>query len=148
MPKNSALNPLPKKNFKIDIGRALELRFKNGMSYGEIARHFGVSKSYVHGILQRFTNLIREPEELEFYEKYKTKLLSSAELKILEKLMDDETIKGATLNNAAYAFQNLFNANRLERGKSTANIDIHHTQEEVEALDAEYEELKGLLENR
>ncbi|MBZ0241980.1 MAG: hypothetical protein K8F24_02080 [Bacteroidales bacterium] len=118
------------------------------MSYGEIARHFGVAKSYVHGVLQKFTNLIREPEELEFYEKYKTKLLSSAELKILEKLMDDETIKGATLNNAAYAFQNLFNANRLERGKSTANIDIHHTQEEIETLDAEYEELKGMLENR
>lgn len=73
MPKNDALNPLPKKKYKIDIGRALELRFKNGLSFGEIARHFGVSKSYIHGILQRFTNLIRSPEELEFYEKYKAK---------------------------------------------------------------------------
>lgn len=146
--KNKPVNPLKKKPFKIDVGRALELRFKNGMSYSEIARHFGVAKSGVHAILEKFTNLIRSPEELGFYEKYKTKLLSSAELKILEKLMDEETIKGASLNNAAYAFQNLFNANRLERGKSTANIDIHQTMDEIECLDAEYEELKGLLENR
>lgn len=78
----------------------------------------------------------------------KRKLLSSAELKILEKLMDDETIKAATLNNAAYAFQNLFNANRLVSGKSTANIDIHHTQEEIASLEAEYAELKGMLGDR
>lgn len=137
--------PGKRKNHKVDVATALKMRLVKKMSYQEIADKFGCNKSTVHIALKRFEAIIREPAEIEAYRQSKADLLESAELQILEKLVDGETIQKASLNNAAYAFTALHNAGRLERGKSTANVDIRHTQEEIEVLDAEYKELQAQL---
>lgn len=139
--------PGKRKNHKVDVATALKMRLVKKMSYQEIADKFGCNKSTVHIALKRFEAIIREPAEIEAYRQSKADLLESAELQILEKLVDGETIQKASLNNAAYAFTALHNAGRLERGKSTANVDIRHTQEEIEVLDAEYRELQAQLKS-
>lgn len=139
--------PGKRKNHKVDVATALKMRLVKKMSYQEIADKFGCNKSTVHIALKRFEAIIREPNEIEAYRQSKADLLESAELQILEKLVDGETIQKASLNNAAYAFTALHNAGRLERGKSTANVDIRHTQEEIEVLDAEYKELQAQLKS-
>lgn len=139
--------PGKRKNHKVDVATALKMRLVKKMSYQEIADKFGCNKSTVHIALKRFEAIIREPAEIEAYRQSKADLLESAELQILEKLVDGETIQKASLNNAAYAFTALHNAGRLERGKSTANVDIRHTQEEIEVLDAEYKELQAQLKS-
>lgn len=137
--------PGKRKNHKVDVATALKMRLVKKMSYQEIADKFGCNKATVYIALKRFEAIIREPAEIEAYRQSKADLLESAELQILEKLVDGETIQKASLNNAAYAFTALHNAGRLERGKSTANVDIRHTQEEIEVLDAEYKELQAQL---
>ena len=51
--------------------------------------------------------------------------MNGVELKMLENLADDGRLKKASVNNLAYAFQNLHNARRLESGQSTANVGIN-----------------------
>lgn len=131
---------------KIDVSVALKLRLVNKLSYEEIGEKFGATKQSVHAAIRRFEQIIgSQPEELEAYRQRKADLLEAAELQILEKITDPETLQKASLNNAAYTFAQLHNAGRLERGKSTANVDIRHTQEEIEVLDAEYKELQAQL---
>jgi len=131
---------------KIDIAKAIELRLKNGLSYGAIGKQLGCSRGYVHKTLQRFLNILKPPEAVEYYEKFKTQLLSSAEMVILEKIVDTETVAKASLNNAAYAFTALHNAGRLEKGKSTQNVDIRQLTMSLEELQAEQKRLEKELE--
>ncbi len=80
-------------------------------------------KSAVFQALKRFLSILVEPDELEAYKQYKISLLSSAELRLLERLVNDEVVEKASLNNVAYAFRQVFDSGRLEQGKSTENID-------------------------
>ena len=131
---------------KVDVSVALKLRLVNKLTYSEIADKMGCCKQTVHAAIKRFEQIIgNQPEELDAYRQRKAELLEAAELQLLEKITDPETIQKASLNNAAYTFAQLHNAGRLERGKSTSNIDIKHTVEEIEALEAEYKVLQGQL---
>lgn len=144
--ENETANRKPLVFKKIDLGEALKLRLVNKLTFDEIAKRFNCHKSAVHAALSRFTKILKEPGELEAYSKYKADLLNSAELTLLEKVMDTETIEKASLNNAAYAFTALHNAGRLERGKSTQNVDIRQLTMTLEELQAEQKRLEKELE--
>ncbi|WP_347275417.1 hypothetical protein [Candidatus Kuenenia sp.] len=144
--ENKAVDRKPLVFRKIDLAEALKLRLVNKLTYGEIAKRFGCHKSAVHGALSRFTKILKEPGEIEAYSKYKADLLNSAELTMLEKVMDTETIEKASLNNAAYAFAQLHNAGRLERGKSTSNVDMRQLTMSLQELQEEQRRLEKELE--
>jgi predicted DNA-binding protein YlxM (UPF0122 family) len=108
----------------IDLSRALQMRFRNGMTYEMIGKQFNTTKQAVHAKLSRFVALLPDPEELEAYRTYKGDLFESAEMRLLESMMDEEKIKDASLNNSAYAFQQVANQTRLQHGQSTTIIDL------------------------
>jgi len=103
---------------KIDMGKALVLRFCKGLSYQEIANQFGCNKQAVQ---QRFKAL---PDILSVqnYEAKRSKLLSAVELALGSQLLDSTKLKKASLNNVAYSFGQIHHARRLEDELSTSNI--------------------------
>ncbi len=143
--KNEEVNNSRSISHKVNIAEALKLRLVNKLSYQTIADRYGVSKPAVFQALKRFLNILAEPDELEAYKNYKVDLLSSVELKLLERLVNDDVMEKASLNNIAYAFQNLFNANRLEAGKSTGNINIAEVNASIDDLQRQAKELRKTL---
>ena len=136
VPKKRGRKPI------IDVAEALRLRLVHKLPYSTIASYYGVSDRAVRKALKRFLDLLEAPEVLEEYENVKAQLLSSAEMMLLNEIVRPEKLKKASVNNLAYAFERVFNANRLERGKSTQNISYAELTKEIEELEkaiAEYE---------
>lgn len=130
-----------KKDEKFDLAQAVKLRLKNGLTYEEIGKVFGVTKQTAHTNIQRFLKLLPTEEELVNYEANKSKILSHLELKLIEKMADDDAIKEASLNNAAYAFQQVATQNRLEKGLATEITDSFHINATLEDLQRREQEL-------
>lgn len=106
---------------RLDVAQVWKLRVVNRLSLAEIARSLGVAKSSVHAALERIRKLIPDPDMVKAYEEVRPTLLTAMEQKLMASLADDETLQKASLNNRAYAFQQVFNARRLETGQSTQN---------------------------
>ncbi|MBM4066855.1 MAG: helix-turn-helix domain-containing protein [Planctomycetes bacterium] len=147
-PKNKNVNNSKSISSRINIAEALKLRLVKHLSYQEIADKYGVAKSAVYQALKRFLSILVEPDELEAYKNHKVDLLSSAEMKLLERLVNDEVIEKASLNNVAYAFQQIFNSGRLEQGKSTERIDVFAVTAKLEDLEKKREELLQKIQIR
>lgn len=143
------LNPLMGKKRvsskrKMDLNKALILRAK-GISYNNIAPLVGVSNgSVVRKGIENFLQSIPSDDILERLEKLKIPILKSTLGNLVSCLNDPDKIKSASLNNAAYAFTQVYNALRLEQGKSTSNISY---ADSLAALKAAKNELKLLNES-
>lgn len=87
------------------------------------AEHFGLTHRAVNDVIEYFKPIFQEIEQVPRYRQVKSELLDAAELKMLKSLLSEDKIEKASLNNVAYAFQQVFQAGRLQRGQSTANID-------------------------
>ena len=131
---------------KFDLSQAVKLRLKNGLTYEEIGDMFGVTKQTAHTNIQRFLKLLPTDEECENYNANKSKILSHLELKLIERMSDDDAIKDASLNNAAYAFQQINNANRLEKGLATDIYDSFSVTANLEDLQKREQELLKKIE--
>lgn len=118
---NDTERSLDRRPKRLDVAQTWKLRVVNRLSLAEIARSLGVAKSSVHAALQRLQKLIPDPEMTKAYEEVRPTLLTAVEQKLMASLADDETLQKASLNNRAYAFQQVFNARRLETGQSTQN---------------------------
>ena len=145
-PKNKHVNNSKSISSRINIAEALKLRLVNHLSYQEIADRYGVCKSAVYQALKRFLSILVEPNELEAYKQNKVSLLSSAELRLLERLVNDEVVEKASLNNIAYAFQQIFNSGRLEKGESTENINTFALTADIVKVEQRIRELEKELE--
>lgn len=144
-PKNKDVNNSKSISSRINIAEALKLRLVNRLSFQEIADRYGVCKSAVYQALKRFLSILVEPDELEAFKNHKVDLLSSVEMKLLERLVNDEVMEKASLNNVAYAFKQLFDSGRLEQGKSTGNINILEVTASIEDLQKQAAVLRKLL---
>lgn len=109
---------------RLDLAQVWKLRVVNRLSYGEIARSLGVAKSSVHAALQRLQKLVPDPGVVKAYQEVRTTLLTAVEYRLMASLTDEDTLQKASLNNRAYAFQQVFNARRLETGESTQNLSV------------------------
>lgn len=109
---------------KIDLAQAYKLRVVNRLSFGEIAKTLNVPKSSVHAALQRLHKLVPDPDAVKAYEEVRPTLLTAIEHRLMASLTDEEAVQKASLNNRAYAFQQIFNARRLETGQSTQNLSL------------------------
>lgn len=114
-------------------------RFKHNMSYTEIAEKMGCCKATVLRKLQRYLSMLPNAEEIKAFQDNKSDMLTALELVIHSEMCNPEKIKAASLNNLAYAIQNIGNINRLEQGKSTVNaacvISIQHQEIAQRVLD-------------
>ena len=142
-PKNKGVNISKSISSRINIAEALKLRLVNNLSYQEIADRYGACKSAVYQALKRFLSILVEPNELEGYKQNKIALLSSAELRLLERLVNDEVVEKASLNNIAYAFQQIFNSGRLEKGEATQITDTFALTADLEKVQARIRELEA-----
>jgi predicted DNA-binding protein YlxM (UPF0122 family) len=109
------------KRGKIDPVKAYQLRVNHRLSYQDIADHFGVEKSSVIQRLQRFSSLLQNQEDKTAFENIRTQALTTIEEQLMASLSDPDKLAKASLNNVAYAFQQIHTARRLEEEKSTAN---------------------------
>jgi predicted DNA-binding protein YlxM (UPF0122 family) len=107
---------------KVNLLEALQLRYINKLTYQQIADKFGVTKQAIEQRLSAFKDKFGESEEIQLYDTNRTGLLTLAEQGLLTRILDPSKLEKATINNLAYAFQQVFNARRLEEGKSTANL--------------------------
>lgn len=110
---------------KFDHGAALELAIQ-GWRYSEIATRMKVTESSVAQALFKYQHLLNglQHGELNAYRKNRTELFTITERELMGSLLDPDKIAKASLNNVAYAFQQVHTARRLEEGKSTENKSI------------------------
>ena len=115
----------PNSKADIDFKKLIKLRYYNGLSLQEISDMTDTPTSTLHCWFKPIDNLIKHPDELEIYKNNKSYFLESLEYELLTDLMDTQRRKRASLNNTAYAFQQIHVAGRLERGLSTGNLAIN-----------------------
>lgn len=130
----------PRRYVKLNPAVAFKLRCA-GYSYQKIANITGVRKSTVINKIKRIEKYLNDPD-LEVYEKNKSLVLSAAEKKLIEAILSDKKVKKANLSSLAYAFTQVYNANRLQQGLSTQNIsyeDIAREKERIQKAIEEYE---------
>ena len=118
------INKIEKKKIRqnLNIIDAILYKLQNKLSYKEIEKQTGIPKSTIHGKIQDIVAFF-DPEKIKRYEDKKGDMLSGAEMMILAKMMDNSKFKKASINNLAYALQNVNNINRLHRGQATAILD-------------------------
>jgi hypothetical protein len=85
-----------------------------------------VSESAVAQALAKYQHVLNglQQGELEAYRKHRTELFTVTERQLMASLTDADKLAKASLNNVAYAFQQIHTARRLEEGKSTENKSI------------------------
>lgn len=122
--EHSGTTKLPRQR-KFDHGAALELALQ-GWRYSDIATRFKVSESSIKNALAKYQHVLTglQHGELESYRKNRTELFTLTERELMGSLLDPDKIAKASLNNVAYAFQQIHTARRLEEGKSTENKSI------------------------
>lgn len=125
---------------KIDKVRAAELR-QGGATYKEIAAIQGVSPQAIHRSIQH----LLPTEDTAEYRKHKADILANLQSKILLEVSDAPLKDLMSKQPSAMAlwFNSLYNAERLERGQSTANVDtvLHSISSELTDLIAERNKL-------
>lgn len=112
------------------LTKMIQLRLK-GLTVKEIADKLGMKYNTVLVTMRNLFNLL-DREKLIAFEKYRNEIYSAIEFELLDLMLDPKKKEEAKLHNIAYAFDRIYNARRLEQGKSTANIGFHALIEEIE----------------
>mgnify|MGYP001590340558 CR=1 FL=1 len=111
------------RNTKVDVGKAYAMK-QRGLTYHEIGERMGACKSTIHVALQRFQQLLPDPGITKHYNDHRANVLTAVEHALVEDMLDPERRAKASLNNTAYAFQQVANLRRLEQGKATSHVAI------------------------
>ena len=106
---------------RIDLSLALEYRFRNKLTFKEIADKFGVTHQAVQDKLSRFLKALGDNDENQAYDKHRQSFLIAAERQLFNQLLHKDKLKKATTGNIAYAMDKVNNIIRLEKGLSTGN---------------------------
>lgn len=116
-----AAQNLDGKSHKFDLQEAIKLKLVNKLSFRELARHYNVPPSTIHQRFKSLIKIIADPELNEAYAANRVPLLNGVERVLMGHLTDADKLKNASLNNVAYAFQQVHQARRLEENLSTSN---------------------------
>lgn len=136
---------IDKQDDNFDLPKALRLYYKNGNSLAEIAEILNTPRSTVYYRLQTVLKMLPPRAEIDAYRDNKSSILDAAEYKLVCKMLDTDTIEKSTLNNAAYAFQQIATQNRLEKGLSTSNISAVELHASISDLQAQAAKLRSQL---
>lgn len=124
-----------KNNYKIDLGRALEYRLKNRMSYASIGKLFGVSAQAIHKRLKRFSTVLDDPDIISAHEATNDKILTGTMHKLIGAAVEPARVKSASTLQLVTSYGICFDKQRLLRGQATSitgNVDL--TADEREQL--------------
>jgi len=114
---------------------------KSGKTTKQIADHYGVTPRAVSDMCNRHGFKLRD---LQAYKEHKADLLAFKQSQILDAMGKDK-IKEASLRDQATTFNILNNAEKLERGQATSNVNINALTADISAVDAEIDKLTKLL---
>ena len=98
-----------------------------GVRNREIAKMINCSPQNISRRLSKYIaqlELLTDAEKMKAFVEKKSDILTATECHILDYLNNPKSLAKASINNLAYALQNVSTMNRLEQGKSTQNIDI------------------------
>ena len=121
----------------------VELRLK-GLTNLQIGKKYGVTHQAISKRIRGIFRLL-DKENLETYKQNKVQLLTAVEQELLDNILNPSKLKKATLGNIAYAFDKVYQANRLEQGLSTENIAYSATISKIDDRSSEIVRLKQLL---
>jgi len=109
---------------RVNIGKALKLKYFNGVSEADIAKTQGVCKQAINKALKPFQELFKDSQAIEFVSDNYRQTLSMVNSRLLLELVDAKKLKDASLNNTAYTMGVVSKELRLEQGKATDNTDV------------------------
>ena len=107
----------------LDPLEVYKLRLQHRLTFRQIGQLLHAPVSTVHYTFQAFLKNLGTAADVESYENAKQQLLSHTEERLMATLLDEDKLEKASLNNVAYAFTQIHTALRLEKGKSTSNIN-------------------------
>ena len=115
-----------------DIKAAINLRFRNGLSYSKIARQLSAPVSSIYKALKPLEGILKNSSPAIAYESNKADILSAIEFELASQLMNKQKINKASLNNIAYSFKMVNEVNRLEKMLPTAiSLDLSPALKEM-----------------
>lgn len=118
------LSPLDTKPAKIDIGKALKLRL-SGLSLDQVGQLCGgVSRQAIDQALAPFKIFLNNPAAVAAYQENKAPILEHVEMTLVTDLLDNDKRQKASLNNVAYAYQQVASSLRAERGPVGLQLSI------------------------
>lgn len=103
-----------------EIAKIVELTSK-GLSQHQVAKSLQRSQQTVHAVLRDLGLLQLQTEEITQYAAARDIVLTNAEMRVIQSLNDPQKHRAASLRDCAYAFKELYQAGRLEKGLSTSN---------------------------
>lgn len=124
----------------IPIGLMVEYA-KLGLNDAEIAQLVGCSKQNVNKQLQPYRDDVRQ---LDTFKTVRADVFAALGRQLLHSLTPSD-IKGMSAAQRITCSAILYDKERLERGKSTANISYQQITNDIEALDAEIAEIEAQL---
>ena len=104
---------------KIDVAQAVDLKYNHHLSYLEIAKIQGVSPQGIHN---RIKDLLPIPET-QIYINHRADILAHNQLRMLQQL-DSPRLKKMQARDAVVSMGILYDKERIERGLSTANLNM------------------------
>lgn len=114
-------------NIGINVEEAYKMRVVNGLTFKQIGKHFKCSPQAVQQRLKNFLVLLDDPKAQAVYEQNTARLLNTGARILFTDMLDSNKRASASLNNTAYAFNTVYNASRLEAGKSNLNVSVRET---------------------
>lgn len=118
----------------------ISLRLR-GMSLAAIGKMYSMTPEAIAYRIKGCLKALLDESSTAYVEN-KSAILSATEKKILDELTDRKKIKKANLSSLAYAFSQIYGANRLEQGLSTQNIAYKEILSEKEKISEKIRELE------
>ena len=134
---------IDKSRKNIPIETIIEYRNRE-LSYAEIAKLTGCSRQ---NIQQRLEAVEYDKEDLEHFKKHRGDVFAFLQSKILNSIDIDE-IKELNPYQRIIGASILFDKERLHRGESTENVNIHQLTATIEEVRAERERLLKEIEGK
>ena len=130
----------PMANARVDVGKAMELRFK-GLTYEQIGRLQGCAPASVSLRLQRFSKLLADPQAVNSYTQNQIAFLEALDMELGLAIAAKVNDRKSSVNNLAFAKSKIFEQLRLLKGESTSNIhnltrvilEAHQGKEEADS---------------
>lgn len=143
-------NPSPLSKYRpkyIPIQDIIEY-LRKGLTQAEVARLYGVHPSSISAMMSRHRVSL---QSLDTLKKHRADVFASISARILNSITEKD-ITSATLLQKLTAIGIIYDKERLERGKSTANISVKDTlqvvQEKLREITAEEEKLRKDMQER
>jgi len=128
---------------KIDKQKALQLR-KQGVSYPDIGKYFGVTHSAVILALRPFQD---ELENLDFYKSNRADVFAGLQFRLLNSLTPSD-IKGMQPYQRIVGASILYDKERLELGQSSINLSVAETLQDMTKRQEHSDSIKHALLER